>query len=697
VLSRRGALLACAAVAGVLAAAGLGGGFVWDDNSLILEQAAAPDALSRAFSQAFFWEPDPGAARYYRPVVSLALALQWRLFGPSPLGYHVVNALLSVACTLLAFLWLERRLASEPGDAASPTPMLVPASLLGALLFAAHPSRVQVVSWISGSTDLWSGVFALAALVLVQRSRGLHHELLAATCGGLAVAAKETAVALPLALALDGWLRSGTTRTPWRAIGALAASMLGFFALRAQIVATPLETLWASGALGLLLRVVFTLGWDVAAVVAPDNPRVQLNFELASIERLDPEVLAYVWIGAAALAICAALTLAARTRPALRGYAADLGLFLALLAPSLNVVPIGIGTTCSERFLYLPLLGLCAALARGVAHAPARARLVAVPASLALFAGFALISAREAPYFASDRALQEHFYRQDPRELLTLRKLVRIYARAGEMPRARWMNRQLLEVLDSVTTHATGRAANLITYALVEAQLVPDDDPARLRELRDFLDAASTQSAGTLALRVAARTQRVALSPALSADLARLEGGVLGLAEARIMLRARTLDLEGAEAAAAALSDLGPTRARVQALRARIAAYRGRFDQALALWPRADPKYARDPFVPTLQAANATRSAAQRYGPRSALAVEAVAIAELGLPAQGRALLAGLRREGRPKPALVEAQVRVEIVARRPDRAAALLRDAEREDPANAGQYRAWLASLGVP
>jgi hypothetical protein len=224
---------------------------------------------------------------------------------------------------------------------------------------------------------------------------------------------------------------------------------------------------------------------------------------------------------------------------------------------------------------------------------------------------------------------------------------------------------------------------------------VRDDDPARLRELRDFLDA-SAAATGTASLRVAGRAQRIELSTVLHAELAQLEGGGIELSEARVMLHARTLDLDAAEALAAALPAGEPTWARVQALRARIAAYQGHFEQALSLWPMQNSKYAHDPFLQALQAASASHEAASRFGPRSALAAEAVAVAELGLPARGRAMLASLRREGRLKPALVEAQLRVELAARRPDLAAQVLHTAERDDPANAGQYRAWLMGIGA-
>ncbi len=202
--TRRLVALLVSVVAVAIAASGLVGGFVWDDARLVGVQAASPDAFRNAFTKPFFDVEDVSTAPYYRPVVSLALALQARLFGAVPFGYHVVSLLLELACAALVLTWLERRLAGpgrETGLVASPR--VLGAAALGALLFVVHPSRPQVVSWISGSTDLWAGLFALSACVVLQRRPGTRTTLGASVLLALATMSKETAVAVPFALRLD--------------------------------------------------------------------------------------------------------------------------------------------------------------------------------------------------------------------------------------------------------------------------------------------------------------------------------------------------------------------------------------------------------------------------------------------------------------------------------------------------------------
>lgn len=47
----------------------------------------------------------------WRPVVTLAYALQYKLFGESPFGYHLVHEALHLGCSLLAWGFVRRRVA----------------------------------------------------------------------------------------------------------------------------------------------------------------------------------------------------------------------------------------------------------------------------------------------------------------------------------------------------------------------------------------------------------------------------------------------------------------------------------------------------------------------------------------------------------------------------------------------------------
>jgi hypothetical protein len=104
--SSRATLAAAALALAVLVVfgVGLGGGFVYDDhyligsNALVRDPARLGDALTTSFFDVSAGDDLAAQAnRYYRPVVSLALALQFRAFGDDPFGYHVVSLLLHLA------------------------------------------------------------------------------------------------------------------------------------------------------------------------------------------------------------------------------------------------------------------------------------------------------------------------------------------------------------------------------------------------------------------------------------------------------------------------------------------------------------------------------------------------------------------------------------------------------------------------
>ena len=106
------------AVAVVLAAAALtfapslSGGFVWDDQLLIVANERVRDlaALPRVFGRSF-WDVSIASAdlrggSYYRPLIAAAFAVEFQLFGLRAWGYHAVNVALHLACTLLVARWL---------------------------------------------------------------------------------------------------------------------------------------------------------------------------------------------------------------------------------------------------------------------------------------------------------------------------------------------------------------------------------------------------------------------------------------------------------------------------------------------------------------------------------------------------------------------------------------------------------------
>jgi len=87
----------------------------------------------------------------YMPLKVLSLALDYRLWGPTPFGFHMTNIAIHALCAVLVLL-ICLRLAMAPW-----------AAFFVALLWSVHPLQVESVAWISERKNVLSGLFFFAA------------------------------------------------------------------------------------------------------------------------------------------------------------------------------------------------------------------------------------------------------------------------------------------------------------------------------------------------------------------------------------------------------------------------------------------------------------------------------------------------------------------------------------------------------
>ena len=193
----RMALGAAALMVVVLIAHGpsLAGGFQFDDYAVIVDNA-------RVHGIGAWWQSMPGI----RPLLKLSYAANWTL-SPAPWGFLLFNLTVHAANTLLvwalATAWVR---ALAPQVAAATT-----AGAAVALLFGLHPATTEAVAYISGRSVSLMALFYLASLWLqAQAWRGAL--LLSAALFALALAVRETAATLPVALWLLAWFRGEGAR-----------------------------------------------------------------------------------------------------------------------------------------------------------------------------------------------------------------------------------------------------------------------------------------------------------------------------------------------------------------------------------------------------------------------------------------------------------------------------------------------------
>ena len=168
----------------------LGYGFLSDDFPLIVANPRL-QSWSLFFQNLltpFFSFPANPQLHYWRPATLLSYALELRLWGVSPWGFHLTNILLHTANTLLLYLLLKR---FRPEG---------PLPWTASLLFLLHPAHGENIAWISGRTDLLAFLFLALSLLFrleyEERKRGLPLSLL---FFALALLSKEAALLfLPL-------------------------------------------------------------------------------------------------------------------------------------------------------------------------------------------------------------------------------------------------------------------------------------------------------------------------------------------------------------------------------------------------------------------------------------------------------------------------------------------------------------------
>jgi tetratricopeptide (TPR) repeat protein len=158
---------------------------------------------------------EPGATEQYYPLLHSAFWIEHRLWGESPLGYHLVTlAWHALSCALFALV-LARL--GRPSEGRREPAFPEAAVGLAAALFAFHPVCVESVAWIAEQKNTLSLVFSLGAVLAYLRyedHRTTGPYALATFLFGCAVLSKSLTAMVAPALLVVIWWRRG--RLEWR-------------------------------------------------------------------------------------------------------------------------------------------------------------------------------------------------------------------------------------------------------------------------------------------------------------------------------------------------------------------------------------------------------------------------------------------------------------------------------------------------
>ena len=320
----------------------------WDD-----EQYVTGNAKIRSLSNlgSFF---NSFALGDYIPLTLLSFALEYAAVQLDPWLYHFDNLLLHLLNISLVF-FLVRAITGN-----------LRISVLTAFLFALHPMRVESVAWVTERKGLLMGTFFLGSLLAYsQYLKDPEHKKnfiwfgLAILAFLLALLSKGTAVILPVILVGLDWLKKRDfsfrvilEKAPFFLL-ALGGGIVAIIAQK-EVDATHMEEVFGIGE-----RVIFA-GYNFIVYLV----KAVIPYEICPFYPYPDELgaLHFICFGLA-LGLAGILVWKRASLP--RNVTFGMLFFLVGIAPLLQLLPVG-DAIMTDRFTYLPYLGLFFALAAGV-------------------------------------------------------------------------------------------------------------------------------------------------------------------------------------------------------------------------------------------------------------------------------------------------------------------------------------------
>jgi len=659
---------------------GLDGQFVWDDVTLIVNNATLqdPSRLGELLTTAF-WNVSSSKSglsetytHVYRPLVTFALFIQHQLFGLDARGFHVVSLALHLSVVVLVFGLLRGTHDKGTGGWLG--------ALAGAALFAIHPSRAESVAWIAGSTELWMGllVFAGYAIWVARPQRFVAASVLF----GLALFAKETAIVVPVLLLVDMYVRQGTVS--WNRWGATVGIFSMFVVTRIALV--PLPPGVAVDLSTMPRRVLGSLGHYIDATLWPWHPLIMRGFRYADCSDALAVPLHTLVVGGFAVTALGFLLVrwrAVRARPWVMAFA----WFVLFLLPVLNIFDLHAHALAPERFLYVPLFGVSSLFASGVSRAwqakPAW-RPPVVAGLVALLTACGVSTRGHVTHFHDSATLWRYEAEQNPTNLYALELVGLQESARNPMHAISLFQRGHQLAIEACNTALGARFALLSTRGLVG--MIADTDQGRLIELREFYDRAVASN--RLELAWPEMTLDISLSARATATIQN-DAALIGIPHAAVTMR--TLDLASAEEMVGRLLTTDPDDEAAWLLLARIQARQRRFADAKRSIDEAQQRAPNNPEVAELTISlTQIREIASTPAndERARIIREAQINVMLRAPEAARRLLQPELDRNPSDPTLLLAYVRTMIADRRFDLANAAVDHAEAVAPEEADKWQ---------
>ncbi|MCX5707184.1 MAG: hypothetical protein NTW13_06010 [Candidatus Omnitrophica bacterium] len=132
-------------------------GFVFDDNALVVNNPLikSPELFKYIFKSGIYdhWLGPPLYDRMYRPLQALSYALDYKIWGLNPFGFHLTSVFIHFLNGILLYFLLFFLFKNQA------------VSWLAAVFFLVHPVNTSVVTYVAGRADILNLFFNLLSVL----------------------------------------------------------------------------------------------------------------------------------------------------------------------------------------------------------------------------------------------------------------------------------------------------------------------------------------------------------------------------------------------------------------------------------------------------------------------------------------------------------------------------------------------------
>jgi hypothetical protein len=317
----------------------------------------------------WYWSFCTIPLNYWTPLLWISFAIDYRLWGLDPFGYHLTNILLHALNAALFVLLADHVYGQSPGMAKTrhEKRLYLGIVLVAGLLFALHPARVESVAWVTERKDVLNGAFTLGFLICYLRylqkksddlnGRGKWREyVLSLLLFVFSMLIKPSSFLIPMALLFLDWYP--LRRFDRDKFSTLLLEKIPFMLLGAIIVAISIIFRMKQGGFNSLSDFPMAV-----RTVAAGNSLVEyFRLMLFPVNILPYYILPravpvyYIYKALAAFCFIFGIILFRKRFPALT---VSVLFFVVTILPSLHFLTDGYQTVLSPRYTYLPSILAC--------------------------------------------------------------------------------------------------------------------------------------------------------------------------------------------------------------------------------------------------------------------------------------------------------------------------------------------------